>query len=147
MLGDLWHLVKGGSLCLSPAAAVDAAYAEVNVVGGHLSTVARVDSQTGAAWESIVESGQLSNGQLRLLAWVCAATWLHEGGPGTLTCPSCSSAVSGWGVHLPSTCPKLAQGVLPAFRAVATALGAQGWSLEWVNTACFRAVPQGGQPR
>ena len=57
LLGDLWHLVKGGSLCLSPAAALDAAYAEANAVGGHLSTVARVDSQRGAAWESIVESG------------------------------------------------------------------------------------------
>ena len=38
------------------------------MVGGHLDTVARVDSQRGAAWESVVESSQLSNGQLRLLA-------------------------------------------------------------------------------
>ena len=35
-LGDLWHLVKQGSICLSPPASLDAAYAEANVVGGHL---------------------------------------------------------------------------------------------------------------
>ena len=126
LLGDLWHLAKGGSLCLSPSAAVDAAYAEANVVGGHLGTVARVDSRTGAAWESVVEGGQLSNGQLRLLAWVRAAKWLHAGNTDSVTCPFCSSVVSGWGVHLLSVCPKLAQGVLLAFRAVALSLEAQG---------------------
>ena len=67
----------------------------------------------------------------------CAARWLHEGDSDSLTCPFCLSAVSGWGVHLLSVCPKLAQGVLLAFRAVALALADWGWSLKWVNTAIF----------
>ena len=47
LLGDLWHLVKGGSFCLMPAAALDIAYTEANSVGGHLGTVAKVDPRTG----------------------------------------------------------------------------------------------------
>ena len=73
LLGDLWHLVKRGSICLSPSATLDAVYVEANVVGGHLDVVAGEDPRTGAIWESVVENGQLSNGQLRLLAWVRAA--------------------------------------------------------------------------
>ena len=147
LLGDLWHLVKSGSICLSLSATLDAAYAGANVVGGHLDIVAGVDARTGAVWESVVENGQLSNVQLRLLAWLRAARWLHEGDSDFMTCLFCSSAVSGWGVHLLSVCPKLAQGVLLAFRAVAFALEAQGWSLQWVNATSFLAVPKRGQPR
>ena len=95
----------------------------------------------------MVESGQLSNGQLRLLAWVRAAKWLHKGDPDSLICPLCSSPVGGWGEHLLSSCPKLAQGVLLAFRALAFALADRRWSLRWVNAACFLAVPEKGQPR
>ena len=99
------------------------------MVGGHLDIVARADPRSGAIWESVVESGQLSNGQLRLLAWVGAAKWLHKGDSDSLSCPFCLSAVSGWGVHLLSVCPKLAQGVLLAFWGVAFALADRGWSL------------------
>ena len=130
LLGDLWHLVKSGSICLSPSATLDVAYVGANVVGGHLDIVAGGDPRTGAVWEFVVENGQLFNGQLRLLAWVRAARWLHERDSDSLTCPFCSSAVSGWRVHLLSVCPKLVQGVLLAFRAVACALEAQGWSLQ-----------------
>ena len=57
LLGDLWHLVKRGSICLSPSASLDAACAEANVVSGHLDVVAGVDPRTGVIWESVVESG------------------------------------------------------------------------------------------
>ena len=38
-----------------------------------------MDARVGGAWESVVEQGVLSNGQLRLLSWVRAAPWMHEG--------------------------------------------------------------------
>ena len=108
LLGDLWLLMKQGSICLSPSASLDAAYAETNVVGGHLEVVTGADPRTGPAWESLVERGQLSNGQLRLLAWMRAAKWLHRGDPNSLICPFCMSPVGGWGEHLLSSCPRLA---------------------------------------
>ena len=76
-----------------------------------------------------------------------AAKWLHEGAPGALSCPFCSAAVSSWGGHLLAVCPKLAQGVLIAFRAVATVLDARGCDLEWVNATSFWMIPEGGLPR
>ena len=57
LLGDLWHLVKRGSICLSPSASLDEAYTGVIVVGRHLDFVTRADPRTGAIWESVVESG------------------------------------------------------------------------------------------
>ena len=69
----------------------------MNMVGGHLEVVTGADLRTGTIWESLVESGQLSNGQLRLLAWLRAAKWLHKGDPDSLTCPFCLSSIGGWG--------------------------------------------------
>ena len=73
LLGDPWLLMKQGFICLSPSASLDAVYAEMNVVGGHLEVVTGADPRTGPTWESLVERGQLSNGQLRLLARMRAA--------------------------------------------------------------------------
>ena len=70
---------------------------------------------------------------------------MHEGAPAALSCPFCGAKVSGWGSHMLAACPKLAQGMLMAFRSVAGLLVEEGWSLEWTGTASFWAVPAGGE--
>lgn len=47
---------------------------------------------------------------------------MHEGTPGSLSFLFCAAEVSGWGSHLLTAYLWLAQGVLMAFRAVASHL-------------------------
>ena len=137
LLGDMWVLLRGDAVCLSPSDTLDGVYEDHLPPGKHLSNLFRTHPEAGSLWTNMVESGAYSNQELNTLLWVRAAPWMHSAASTKVLCPFCRQPVPGWGAHLPSRCIKLVQALLHAFRAVASHLAAQGLDIRWRSVVRF----------
>ena len=146
VLGDMWVLLKGDLVCLSPSDTLDGIYEGHHFLGKHLDSLFQPHPGAGSLWTRMVESDAFSNQELNTLLWVRAAPWMHAAASTNVLCRFCRQPVPGWGAHLPRGCIKLAQALLYAFRAVASHLSSLGFGIYWRSVICFVATPRTDQP-
>ena len=60
VLGDLWVLLQGDLVCLSPSDTLDGVYEGQHGPGRHLDGLVRAHPGAGSIWARIVESGSFS---------------------------------------------------------------------------------------
>ena len=70
ILGDVWVLLRGDAVCLSPSDTLDSVYEDHLPPGRHLSSLFRTHPGAGSLWTNMVESGAYSNQELNTLLWV-----------------------------------------------------------------------------
>ena len=145
VLGDVWVLLQGDCVCLSPSVTLDSACEDHLLLGKHLTGLLRAHPGAGLLWTSMVDSGAFSNQQLNTLLGVRATPLMHSTATSSVLCPFCRQPVPGWGAHLPGGCIKLAQALLYAFRAVASHLASLVFDIHWRSVTRFiassRTVP------
>ena len=139
ILGDVWVLLRGDCVCLSPSDTLDSVYESHLPPGRHLTDLFRAHPGAGSLWVCMVESGAFSNQELNTFMWVRAAPWMHSAASSNVLCPFCRLPVPGWGAHLPGGCVKLAQALLYAFRAMASHLVSLGFHVHWRSVIHFVA--------
>ena len=88
ILGDMWILLKGDLVCLSPSSTLDGVYEGHHLPGRHLDGLFRSHPTAGLHWTSMVESGAFSNQELNTLLWVRAALWMHTAASAKVLCPA-----------------------------------------------------------
>ena len=97
VLGDVWVLLRGDYVCLSPSDTLDSVYESHLPPGKHLSDVFRAHPGAGSLWASMVESGAFSDQGLNTFLWVRAAPWMHSTASSSMLCPFGRHLVPGWG--------------------------------------------------
>ena len=146
VLGDVWVLLRGDCVCLSPSDTLDSVYEGNHLPGRHLNGLFQAHPGAGLQWTNMVESGAFSNQEVNTFLWVRATPWMHSAASSSVLCLFCRHPVPGWGAHLPGGCVKLAQALLYAFRAVAMHLASLGFNIHWRSVICFVASSQTVQP-
>ena len=71
--GNVWVLLRGDCVCLSPSDTLDSVYESHLLPGKHLTGLFQAHPGAGSLWTSMVDSGAFSNQELNTFLWVRAA--------------------------------------------------------------------------